>query len=90
MQWAGCLGTVVVRFRDLFWERVKVANGWLPGRIARWALFDADAEAFHHLSPVGRRTVRLLIAGMKMSSEDRRYTGVLGLLVPSAVGGRPA
>ena len=90
LQRAGCLGTVEGRFTDLFRERVKVANGRMPGRIARRALFDADAEAFHLLSPVGRRTVRLLIAGMKMSSEDRRYTGVLGLLVPSEVGGRPA
>ena len=90
LQRAGCLGTVEGRFTDLFRERMKVANGRMPGRIARRALYDADAEAFHLLSPVCRRTVRLLISGMKMSSEDRRYTGVLGLLVPSEVGGRPA
>jgi len=87
---AGCLGTLETRFVELFRERVKHANGKMPERMARKALFDADAEAFHLLTPTTRRVVRLLIAGKNLSPGDRRYTGVFGLLVPSEVGGRPA
>ena len=90
MQRAGCLGAVEARFTELFRERLKSANGKMPGRMARRALFDADGEAFRLLSPTRRRAARLLVAGMNLPPEDRRYTGVSGLLVPSEVGGRPA
>ncbi len=86
---AGRLGTVEKRFAELFRARMKEANGRMPERLARRALFDADAEAFQLLPPTRRRAVRLLVAGMNLPPGDRRYTGLSGLLVPSEVGGRP-